>query len=158
MRSVKTVIITVASVALIGFALNAFAHGPMGWGGGWGHFGPGWHHRSGYGPGYNDQLSKDEYRQSEQNIEAFFKETEKLRADLSKKERELQNELAKIEPDASRASGPQKDISDLQAQLDQKRIDRMVDNRELNPNSGPGFMGGGPMRGYGPNGGGYCWR
>ena len=36
MRNLTTVIITIASVAVIGFALNAFAHGGMGWGGGWG--------------------------------------------------------------------------------------------------------------------------
>ena len=136
MRNLKTVIITITSVAVIGFALNAFAHGGMGRGGGWGHHGQGWHHQGDYDPGYDDQMSKDEYKQFEQKREAFFKETQDLRANLYEKERELQNELAKGEPDASKASGLQKEISELQAQLDQKRIDHMVEMRKPNPASG----------------------
>ncbi len=158
MRNVKTIIIAVASVAVIGFAINAFAHGGMGWGGGWGHHGQGWHQRGDYGPGYDNQMSKEQYKQFEQKREAFFKETVDLRADLDGKKRELQNELAKDEPDASKASGLQKEISELQAQLDQKRIDHMVEMRTLAPNAGRGYMRGGPMMGYGPRGGGYCWE
>ena len=157
MRNVKTIIITVASVAVIGFALNAFAHGGMGMGGGWGHYGQGWHHQGEYGPGYADQMSKEQYQQLEQKREAFFKETEALRANLYEKERELQSELAKAEPDTAKASGLQKEISELQAQFDQKRIDHMVEMRKLNPNVGRGFMRGGSMMGYGPGGGTRCW-
>jgi Spy/CpxP family protein refolding chaperone len=147
MRNVKTIIIAVASVAVIGFAINVFAHGGMGWGGGWGHHGQGWHHRGDYGPGYDDQMSKEQYKQFEQKREAFFKETQDLRANL-----------AKAEPDAAKASGLQKEISELQAQLDQKRIDHMVEMRKVAPNAGRGYMSGGPMMGYGPRGGGYCWQ
>ena len=158
MRNLKTVIIAVASVALIGFAINVFAHGGMGWGGGWGHHGPGWHHRGGYGPDYDDQLSKEDQKQFEQQREAFLKDTQDLRANLFDKERELQNELAKDDPDADKASNLQKEISELQAQLDQKRIDHMVEMRKSNPNMSRGFMRGGPMMGYGPRGSGYCWQ
>ena len=77
---------------------------------------------------------------------------------MYEKERELQNELAKAEPDASKASGLQKEISELQAQLDQKRIDHMVEMRKLAPNAGKGYVRGGSMMGYGPRGGGYCWQ
>ena len=141
-------------------AVSAFAHGP-GWGrgGGWGHHGPGWHHRGDYGQRYDDQMSKEEYKQWEQKREAFFTETQDMRANLYEKERELQNELAKSEPDAAKASGLQKEISELQSKLDQKRIDHMIEMRKLNPNAGRGFTGGGgPMMGYGPRGGGYCWQ
>ena len=139
-------------------AVSAFAHGP-GWsrGGGWGHHGPGWHHRGDYGQRYDDQMSKEEYKQWEQKREAFFTETQDLRPNLYEKERELQNELAKSEPDAAKASGLQKEISELQSKLDQKRIDHMIEMRKLNPNAGSGFIAGGPMMGYGPRGGGYCW-
>ncbi len=155
----NTLIMTGIALLVSIAAVSAFAHGP-GWGrgGGWGHHGPGWHHRGDYGPGYDDQTSKKEYKLFEQKREAFFKETQELRANLSEKERELQNELAKGEPDASKASGLQKEISELQAQLDQKRIDHMVEMRKSNPNPGRGFMRGGPMMGYGPRGGGYCWQ
>ncbi|MBU0988553.1 MAG: hypothetical protein KKH68_14980 [Proteobacteria bacterium] len=55
------------------------------------------------------------------------------------------------------ASSLQNDISKLQAQLDQKRIDHMVEMRKINPNAGRGFMGRGGM-GYGNGQGRYCWR
>ena len=159
MFNLKTAIITVASVALVGLGINAFAHGGMmGWGGSWGHHSPGWHHHGGYGPGYNDQFSEEEYKQFDQKREAFFKETQELRSNLFEKERELQNELAKDEPDASKASQLQKEISELQAQFDQKRIDHMIEMRKLNPNIGRGTMYGGPMMGYGAYGGDYCWQ
>lgn len=139
-------------------AVSAFAHGPgWGWGGGWGHHGPGWHHRGDYGQRYDDQMSKEEYKQWEQRSEAFLTETQDLRSNLYEKERELQNELAKNEPDASKASGLQKEISELQSKLDQKRIDHIIEMRKLNPDAGRGFIGGGPMMGYGPRGGGPCW-
>jgi Spy/CpxP family protein refolding chaperone len=158
MFNLKAAIITVASIALVGLTINAFAHGGMSWGGGWGHHDQGWHHQGGYGPGYDDQLTKEEYSQFDQKREAFFKETQELRSNLFEKERELQNELAKDEPDASKASRLQKEISELQAQFDQKRIDHMIEMRKLNPNIGRGYMQGGPMMGYGSYGSGYCWQ
>ena len=85
-----------------------------------------------------------------------MKETQELRSNLFEKERELQEEFSKEEPDASKASRLQKEISELQAQFDQKRIDHMVEMRKLAPKAGRGYMRGGPMMGYGPRGGGYC--
>ena len=58
--------------------------------------------------------------------------------------------------DASKASRLQKEISELQAQFDQKRIDHMIETRKLNPNTGRGYMQGGPM--IGSYGSGYCWQ
>ena len=156
MRKVSMLIIAIAAVAAIGIGVNAFAHSG-GWGGGWGHHGMGWHHQGGYGPAYGDQLSEKEYRQLEQKREAFFNDTRGVRARLYEKERELGLELAKTEPDAAKAARLQKDISELQGQFDQKRIDHMVEMRKLNPSMGRGFMAGGPMMGYGSQGGGYCW-
>jgi len=159
MRNLRNIIIIIASFAVIGLGVNAFAHGGMGWGGGWGQHSPDWHHRGEYGQEeYNNQLGKEEYKQFDQKREAFFKETQELRDNLFEKERELQNELAKDEPDASKASRLQKQISELQAQFDQKRIDHMIEMRKLNPNIGRGDMRGGPMMGYGSYGGGYCWQ
>ena len=157
MRTLRNVIIAIASVALLSLGVNAFAHGGgMGWGGG-GHHG-GMHYQGGYGAGYGDQLSKEEYKQFEQKREAFFKETQDIRAGLFEKERELQGELAKTEPDAAKASQLQKEISDLQSKFDQKRINHMVEMRKLNPKAGRGSMPGGQMMGNGPYRGGYCWQ
>ncbi len=158
MRTLRNVILTIAAVAVVGIGINAFAHGGRGWGGGWGHHQGGMHYQGNYGSRYNQDLSNEDYKQFEQKREAFFNETRELRADLNEKERELQNELVKDKLDASKASGLQKEISELRAQLDQKRIDHMVEMRKLNPKAGRGSMSGGPMMGNGPYKGGYCWQ
>ena len=179
MFTLRNVIITIASIAVLGIGISAFAHGGMGWGGGWGHHRGGMYYQGNEDNGNMSQMSPETYKQFEQNREAFFNETQEIRTSLFEKERELQNELAKDEPDVAQASRLQKEISDLQSQFDQKRIDHMVEMKKLNPNAGRGFksggprmgsggprmgsggsmMGsGGPMMGYGYNGGGgYCW-
>ena len=155
MFNIKTLIIAVVSVAAIAIANSASAHGGgMGYGGGWGHHGPGWHHMDGYSSKYGDRMSKEDYQQFEQRRAAFLKETESLRTELIEKQSALQDELAKESPDVSKASALQKEISALQAQFDQKRIENMVEMRKANPNAGSGYRRGGPMMGYG---GGYCW-
>ena len=111
MLTLKNVIITIASVAIIGIGINAFAY----MGGGWGHHGPGMHYQDRYGNGYDNQLSKEDYKKFEQKREAFFKETQDIRTNLFEKERQLQSELAKSEPDAAKASRLQKEISNLQS-------------------------------------------
>ncbi len=98
MLTLKNVIITIAYVALIGIGVNAFAH----MGGGWGHHGAGMYDQDRSGTGYYDnQLSKEDYRKLEQKRETFFKETQDIRTNLLEKERQLQSELAKSEPDAA---------------------------------------------------------
>ena len=165
MFTLRNVIITIASIAVLGIGINAFAHGGMGRGGGWGHHRGDMQYQGSYDNGYMNRMTPEEFKQFEQKRNAFFNETEEIRTGLIEKERELQNELAKDEPDVAQASRLQKEISDLQSQFDQKRIENMVEMRKLNPNAGRGFMSGGPrmgsrgtMMGYGNNrGGGYCW-
>ena len=145
MFTLKNFIITIISVAIIGLGVNAFAHRSMGWG----HHGAGMYDQDRTGTGYDNQLSKEDYKKFEQKREAFFKETQDIRTSLIEKERELQSELAKDEPDAAKASRLQKDISKLQSQFDQKRINHMVEMRKLNPSIGRGYRSGGHMMGYG---------
>ena len=76
MRNLKTIIIAVASVAVIGFAINAYARGGKGWDGGYGHHGRGWYHHDDYGQKYDNQMSQEQYEQFQQKQEAFFKDTE----------------------------------------------------------------------------------
>jgi hypothetical protein len=166
MRTLRNIILTIAVIAAAGIGINAFAHGGMGWGGGmmggysssWGHHGPGWHHGYGYDNDRDNRWSDEDYRKFDQQREAFFKETQDIRNKLYDKEGELQAELNKDNPDAAKASSIQKEISELQSQLDQKRIDFMVEMRKQNPDVGRGFMGGGPMMGYGSPRGGHCWE
>jgi len=103
-------------------------------------------------------MSGEDYARLERQREAFFAETEGIRSQLIERERALQDELSGEAPDAARASGLQREISDLRAQLDQKRTEHMVELRKQFPDADRGVMRGGPMAGYEPRGGGYCWR
>ena len=87
----------------------------------------------------------------------FLKATENLRQDLYAKQLELRSEFAKENPDSKKASSLQNDISKLQSQLDQKRIDQMIEMKKINPDAGREYMTRGGM-GYGAGSGGYCWR
>jgi Spy/CpxP family protein refolding chaperone len=154
MRTVRNWIIAAAVISLVGLGASAFAHGGKGWGGGYGNHGPGGN--SGCGKGYGDSLSEEEVEQIERQREAFFEQTQDLRSSLREKRRELRSELSNDEPDAVKAAGLQQEISELRAQLDQKRIEHVIEMKKLNPNAGIGY--GRHMRGHGPRGGGDCWR
>ena len=148
MGILRNVVIVIASVFVIGIGVNAFAHSERG-NGGMGHYGAGM--RCPYGSDYSGdtpQLGKEEYKQFEEKRESFLRETRDLRASLFEKKRELQGELAKSEMDAAKASRLQQEISDLQAQFDQKHINHMVEMKQLNPNIGRwGYMSGHHMMG-----------
>ena len=155
----RKILMGIAVVAMVGFGVNALA----GWGMGYGRHemgpeGPGWHHRGMGGPGsgyMGRNLNEDEMKKFDEARQSFFEETESLRQSLYVKELELRSEFAKEKPDAKKASEIQKEISGLEAQLSQKRIDHMIKMREINPGVGRGFMGRGP-KGYGNRG--NCWQ
>ena len=153
-NTLRNIIIAIGSVTLIIISINAFAHSGMGWG----HHGYGWHHQDRYYPDKTGRMSQEEYEKIEQKREAFFRETQDIRNDLYDKSRELENELAKAEPNVTEASRLQKEISELQSQFDQKRIEHMVEMRKLNPNAGRGYMYGNRMMGGKSYRGGYCWQ
>lgn len=158
-------IVILAAIAMVGLVATAYA----GWGDGYGHRGRGWGHMGWGGPGYGGDYPDltDEQRQAmEQERRAFIKDTDDLRENLYTKELALRSELAKSDADAQKAAAIQQDISKLEAELDQKRLDHIVKMKEVNPEAGRGFMmsgrGRGGMMGYGPGtgrgpGGGYCW-
>ena len=159
-------IVILAAIATVGLVATAYA----GWGsGGYGHMGRGWGHMGWFGPGNGGDYPAltDEQRQTmEQERRTFFEETNDLRQNLYTKELALRSELAKADADAQNAAAIQNDISKLEAELDQKRLDHVVKMKQVNPDAGRGFMMGGRGRGgrmgYGPGtgrgpGGGYCW-
>jgi zinc resistance-associated protein len=107
--------------------------------------------------GYYGNLSEQEMQKLDQQRAEFFKATENLRQQLYEKEQDLRSELAKENPDTSKASSLQSEISKLQSELDQKRLDYEIQARKIAPNyNNRGYRGYGPMMGYGPRGGGYC--
>ncbi len=152
-------IIILTVVAIFGITTLAFA----GWGRECGHMtGPGgWgadmHSGYGYGQeGYYGNLSADEIAKIDQQRAEFFKATENIRQKLYEKELALRSELAKENPDTSEASKLQNDISKLQSNLDQKRLNYEIRVRKSVPSYNRGHRGYGPMMGYGPRGGSYC--
>ena len=163
MKRYTTIVTTLTVLAVFGLATLALA----GWGRGNGHMmgygygpgagpgmmGPGWHR------GYNGNFSPEESAELEKQRAAFFEATEDLRQQLYEKNLALQSELAKEDPDTGKASQLQSEISELRSELDQKRLDYDIQARKSSPNFRRGYGGGyGPMMGYGPLGGGYCWR
>jgi zinc resistance-associated protein len=141
-------------VAIFGITSLAFA----GWGGGYGHmmgpggWGPGWHQMGGYGydqRGYYGNLSEQEMQKLDQQRAEFLKATEILRQQLYEKELDLNNELVKENPDTSKASSLQSEISKLQSELDQKRLDYEIQARKTAPNYNRGYRGYGHMMGDG---------
>ncbi|BBO66299.1 hypothetical protein DSCA_02290 [Desulfosarcina alkanivorans] len=148
-------IMTLAVLAVFGFSTLVFA----GWGDGYGHMmgpgmmGPGWQQ----GNGYYGNLSADEIAKLDQQRAEFFRATENTRQQLYEKNLALQSELAKENPDTAKASRLQSEISKLQSDLDQKRLEYDIQARKSAPNYNRGYRGGyGSMMGYGPRGGGYC--
>lgn len=151
-RNIKG-IMTLVVLAIFGLSTIAFA----GWGDGYGHMrgpmmGPGWQQ----GGGYNGNLSADEIAKLDQQRAEFFKATENTRQQLYEKDLALQSELAKDDPDTSKASQLQREISKLQSDLDQERLDYEIQARKSSPNYNRGSRQYGSMMGYGPRGGGNC--
>lgn len=146
-------------LAVFGISTIAFA----GWGDGYGHrrgpmTGPGWQQ----GDNYYGNLSADEIAKLDQQRAEFFKATENTRQQLYEKDLALQSELAKESPDTTKASRLQGEISKLQSDLDQKRLDYDIQARKSVPNYNRGrgygsMMGSGQMMGYGHRGG-RCGR
>ena len=150
-------------IGIFGFASLSIA----GWGNGCGYGmgnggrGMGWHHRGGDGYGMMGSygnLSDEEIAKLDQQRSEFFKSTEETRAQLYEKELALQSELAKENPDTNKASGLQQEISKLQGELDQKRLDFEIQTRKSSPNYNRAYGGHGRMMGSGYGGRGYCWR
>jgi zinc resistance-associated protein len=176
-RTTSKLFVILMVISVIGFGGYAFAGQETGYGPpyrGWEHHGPGWHHGE-YGyPGYGymmGNLSDEEIQKMDNQREAFFKSTEDLRQKLYQKRLALESEFAKKNPDAKIAANLQNEISNLKAQIDQKRIEYLLEMKKINPGFGTGWMGpgrmgygyGGRFRGNGPMGYGSftgqpCWQ
>jgi len=119
--------------------------------------GPGMMGYRGYGDGNLGDLSKEDAAKIRKEQTTFSSATEKIRKDIYAKALELRNEFAKENPDAAKAANLQKSISELEGQLDQKRVDHMITLRKITPNVGRSFAGRG-MIDEGPGDYAPCWR
>lgn len=112
-----------------------------------------------YGNAYGSEMSKEDFEKFDQGRRTFFEATEGLRRNIYAKGLDLERELIKDEPDFQEALGIQKEISALESQLDQKRLEWVIKVKKLAPRYGRGFRGSGRhmMGGY-HRGGENCWR
>lgn len=166
-KRIGMVLGVLALVAVLGATVAAFAAGP-GYGprGGMMRGGGAWDCPRGFGPGTGGDLTDEEAAALQKERREFFEQTRELRDKAYQKRLELKSEIAKPEPDGRKAAGLQKEISDLEAQLGQARLERELKLKKENPKlfgrgfgpgMGPGYgrgFGGGP--GFGR--GGPCWQ
>ena len=156
----KKLIIGLTIAAAIGIGTYAFGH----MGGGYGyhdrmHGGPGMHQVYYGEPGhvYRADLKDEDIKALDEERSAFLRATDSIRQNVYSKELELRSELYKEDPDVSKAGALQKEISELESELDKKRINHMIKMRKLNPNVSGEFMGRYHM-GYGNPSSGPCLR
>jgi zinc resistance-associated protein len=147
-------ILTITGVVMLVLAVSypLYARGP-GWGSGDRFMRDGW----GPGPqwGYNHPLfralTEDERSKLEALHKEFRDETSPLRDKMVTKTRELYNILNSPDPDAPKARAIQKEISDLRAQLAQKRLDFLINVKKIVPKDFFAHeFGMGQNRGFGP--------
>ncbi len=141
-------------VALFGLSTAALA----GWGRGYGRMGgasgQGYDCPYGnYGSGTTNNLSAEELEKLNKDQAEYAKETDGVRQKLYQKNLELRSELAKEAPDAQKASKLQGEISELQGELDQKRLAYQLKGGNFAPNNNRGYRDRGNMMGSGPRGG-----
>ena len=143
--------VLMTSLAMPVFARGRGMGGHMGgsWGGGPGSCGQ-------YDRGYGYQ-NPDAWSRQDQRDETFYRDTAKIRDQIRAKSAELDTLLNSPNPDLERARSLQKEISELQAKMDEKRLNYELEERKRNPEtrSGRGYgWGYGPhMRDYGSMGG-----
>ena len=146
---------TILGVALLvaALAIPVFA-----WGHGWGRG----HHMMGYwgsDPDYCWQdergygsLSKEQRSQLEQLDRKFYSETADLRNEIWTKSAELSTLLNSSDPDLEKAKALQKELSELRARMDEKRLTYELEARKITPEL---RSSGGYGRGYGHHMGGF---
>lgn len=81
------------------------------------------------------------------NFFEFLNETEKIRRVLYAKNLALQNKLSKNDREIERVAALQKEVFKLEAELDQKRLDHMIQVRKMSLDVSQGFCRMGPMMG-----------
>jgi len=155
-----TMIAGLVAVAVITLTANAVAGRGMGqrWDG------------AGYGPQQSRggwtcgrmavDFTPEQQEQMDAQRQSFLAATQNERQELFAKRLELKAEIAKSEPDSAKAAALQKELSQLRASLDQKRLEHIMVIRKIHPEAGRGFfresqgmgrgMGQGRGMGYGP--------
>ena len=128
-------LVTIIGIILLGavIAYPVFAHGP-GWGRGDGMWG------SGGGPGscwQNDRgfrgLTEEQQAKLDGLDQKFFNETGSLRGEIWSKKAEMNSLLNSQNPDGEKMKALQKEVSTLQAQMSEKRLNYRLEAPKTAP-------------------------
>jgi zinc resistance-associated protein len=155
-RHITAILLVLAIVGIVGFSAPSFAGWGRGGGGNCPMAGGGYGPGGGSGPwGGGADLTDEEIAALQKERNAFFEQTRDLRDKIYQKGLELRAEMAKQSPDAKKAAELQKEVSGLEGELDQKRLDQRLKMQKENPKLyGRGFgRGMGPGYGRGPGSG-----
>ena len=158
MKRKKTTIGLLAFGLIVAIAAVAFAHGGYGrhMDGYGGHMmGPGYRggHMMGYGPGSGPHmrgygswgsLSEEDAAKIDAVRDDFYKETRELRGKIDDARIALRNEMDKDQPNESKVIELQKQLSERQAEFDQKSLAHELKIGKIVPEDyqGRGFRGG----------------
>ena len=115
-----------------------------------GHHGGG---NRGYGcSGYYSNISDEELNAINAERDAFYTGTEELRQSIYEKRTELRDEFALTDLDVEKIRALQTEISDLDSQFGQQRVEHMIRMHQISPDFGigygMGYRGMGGMGGY----------
>lgn len=107
-------------------------------------------------------LTEEQQGQLEQLDRKYYDETATFRNEIRAKSAELTRLLDSPNPDPEKVRALQRELSDLRATLDEKRLSYELDSRKITPEprSGSGYgrgYFGRHMEGYGPHMG-YGWH
>jgi len=105
-------------------------------------------------PGLN--LTQDQTEKLQGLHEGFFKETAGLRTDLHKKQLALEALMLEPSVDTDKAGKLQADISALEGQIEQKRLQYQIESRKILTPEQIGALPPGCTLGFGPPGGRGC--
>lgn len=117
------VLMVMVIVAVLGFGSHAFA---------------GKGNRPGKGEGFKNcpavkNLSPEDLQKVKAEKQAFHKDADVIKQQIQQKRLDLRTEMRKSSTDAQKASALQKEISDLEAQIGQKRIQYLLNLKKINP-------------------------
>jgi zinc resistance-associated protein len=111
--------------------------------------------------GYGD-VTKEQRSKLEELERKFYSETTDLRNEIWTKSAELNTLLNSPDPDLEKAKALQKEISELRARIDEKRLTYELEARKITPelrsSGGYGRGYGHHMGGFGPGMGYGCWN
>lgn len=142
-------VVVILLAGLVGTQVYAHWFG-SGWGMPGGMMGRGWGYGPMMGPGFfgtHMDYGPEVYsKESREKIEKFYGETQGMRQELQQKYLELENLLSQATPDEGKVLAKQKEISQLQAQLDEKELKFKLNNRDLAPRAG--WFCAGPRMGW----------